>query len=304
MSFASSMAAATLACGALLASGTAEAYCRTSACEDDRVGSRCVPAQFNDCGKPLFWASRCVGYSIQENASPRAGLDLATATRMVAEAFDQWRAANCGVATADLQFEDLGPVSCDEQRYNQKGGNQNAIIFRDDSWPYAGGRNTLALTTVTYNLDTGEIYDADMEINSYSVDLTFGSDQIGFDLQSILTHEAGHFLGLSHSTDPEATMYEDYKHGSTFLRSLNTDDVEAICAAYPPGTNAKAACDFTPRHGFLSDCASDAPSTSAGCCSVARGAPTKGARDALLAAVAGAAMLSARLRARLRRSRR
>ena len=42
-------------------------------------------------------------------------------------------------------------------------GNQHAIIFRDSGWPYPNDlNNTLGLTTaITFDPDTGEIYDAD-----------------------------------------------------------------------------------------------------------------------------------------------
>ncbi len=132
--------------------------------------------------------------------------------------------------------------------------NANIITFRDDGWPYVGGGNTLALTTVTYHLKTGEIYDADMEINSFDVALSQGDDDVSFDLLSIATHEAGHFLGLSHSSDHDATMFADYRPGTASLRDLSQDDLDGICAVYPPGEPIKG-CDPTPRHGFSALCA-------------------------------------------------
>ena len=63
-------------------------------------------------------------------------------------------------------MRDEGPVECDQVQYNQDQPNQHVIIFRDDVWPYDDSNNTLALTTVTFDPDTGELYDADMEINS------------------------------------------------------------------------------------------------------------------------------------------
>ena len=60
----------------------------------------------------------------------------------------------------------MGPVECDRVKYNQDFGNQNVIVFRDDKWDKNDSSNTLALTTVTFNPDTGEIYDADIELNT------------------------------------------------------------------------------------------------------------------------------------------
>ncbi len=52
-----------------------------------------------------------------------------------------------------------------------------------------------------------------------------------FDLQAILTHEAGHYFGLAHATDTHSIMYAYYQAGAT---ALTPDDDGAICAAYDP----------------------------------------------------------------------
>src|SRR6185436_4346321 len=106
----------------------------------------------------------------------------------------------------------LGPATCTEVLYNQNGPNQNVIVFRDDKWPYSDPNNTLGLTTVTFNADTGEIYDADMELNATAKNLStsVAVPANGFDLLSVVTHEAGHFLGLAHATSATSTMYASY----------------------------------------------------------------------------------------------
>jgi uncharacterized protein (TIGR03382 family) len=128
----------------------------------------------------------------------------------------------------------------------------------------------LALTTVTFNLDNGEIYDADLEVNGTSqVVLTTGDTDVQYDLLSILTHEAGHMLGLAHSYDPDATMKVEYVPGDLSLRDLHQDDINGICAAYPP--TASTNCDPTPRHGFGSECASADPDEEGDCSCTAPG---------------------------------
>ena len=83
------------------------------------------------------------------------------------EAFGAWDKADCGNGTTPaINVDFFEAVTCDTQEYNQRGGNVNAVIFRDAVWPYVGAGNTLALTTVTFNLDSGEIFDADLEVNS------------------------------------------------------------------------------------------------------------------------------------------
>ena len=136
---------------------------------------------------------------------------------------------------------------------------------------------------MTFNSDTGEIYDADMELNATGKNLTVEGavPARGFDLLSVVTHEAGHFLGLAHATDTQATMYAAYKPGSTSLRSLTPDDADGMCAIYPSiskrvvstsvdpsGFVAADACDPSPRHGFSDACAENpAPISSTSGCS-------------------------------------
>ncbi|XXT25444.1 matrixin family metalloprotease [Sorangium sp. So ce429] len=287
-------ACAALAAAALAAPSPALAYCRTSVCPETKATAAvCTPAQPNDCGIPLAWPSPCVGYSIQEDASEQAS--LAETEAIFEQAFAAWTQADCGDGeTPRMEVTYMGPIACDAHEYNQKKGNANIITFRDNGWPYDGGGNTLALTTVTYNLNTGDIYDADMEINTWDVGLSLGDEDVSFDLLSIATHEAGHFLGLSHSSDGDATMFADYRPESTMLRDLDEDDRDGICAVYPPGAPVKE-CDPTPRHGFSELCAVDqAEREEEGGCAAAPARGGRGARGggmtlAALAALGAAA---------------
>jgi hypothetical protein len=260
--------AAFVALGALAASRDARAFCRTTTTPIDPgfVSTPDLPCW--DQGLPLYWTTACVGYDIQQDASKEVSFN--DAQNGMATAFAQWTNATCpgddggtsSRASIDVRF--LGPVACHEVQYNQGGGNANVIMFDDDNWPHNDANNTLGLTTVTYNIDTGELYDADMEINTAQVTLTVNGDvpPDGFDFLSIVTHESGHFLGLAHTPDTHATMFAHYVQGATSMRELTSDDVQGICAIYPPdGTRTTAdggipegTCDPTPRHGFASDC--------------------------------------------------
>ena len=249
------MAVAFLA--ATLSASTAEAYCRTAVC-GEVAGQICVPPTPDDCGTPLFWAKGCFSFSVQEDASTQ--VDLATAELLMDQAFAAWENADCGGGSRpSLAVTKLAPVSCDQTEYNQDVGNANAVIFRDGTWPYVGQGNTLALTTVTFSLDSGEIFDADLEVNSTAaLQLTIGDEDVQYDLASILTHEAGHMLGLAHSDVDGATMTVEYVPGDIELRDPHPDDVAAICAAFPPGEDVSS-CDPEPRHGFSTVCGDDVP---------------------------------------------
>jgi len=197
--------------------------------------------------------------------------------------------ADCGGGKPSIVASDLGPVSCSEQTFDSETKNANLIVFRDDGWAY--GKSALALTTVTYALDTGEIRDADIELNSENAAFTVTDTDVEVDLLSILTHEVGHFLGLAHTPVADATMQQDYPPRSITLRSLEPDDVEAICAVYPPGRDGS--CAPEPLNGLGDDC-DEAAGSEDGCeCST----PTSPAGSLAwvgLAAVAAAAVIRRR----------
>jgi Matrixin len=300
MSATRTILALALTSAALATPRAAAAFCRTSVCMKE-TSQVCVPAGPADCGTALFWSSHCLGFWMQKDASSQVSLALATS--VVSNAFANWMSVDCGGGMhPNILVKSGGDVACHAQEYNQQEGNANIIMFDDSSWPYEGSPNTLALTTVTYDLDTGEIYDADMELNSHDVTFTTSDTNVQFDLASIVQHESGHFLGLAHSADPEATMFATYKQGDIGLRTLDPDDIAAICATYPPAAAIDPSCDDTPRHGFSSECGAEQMMTSTACCSVARGAPSDGG-PALGAFAAAVALALSRSRSRSKRAR-
>jgi hypothetical protein len=236
-------------------------------------------------GFPLFWRNACVSYDIVKSASIH--ISYQEAATGIALAFTRWTSTTCsvpnhGVGRVSIDVRDLGPVECDKVEYDNLGGpNQHAIIFRDTEWPYNDTSNTLALTTVTYDPNTGEIYDADMEINTYQYPIS--ADPVvakgGYDFLAIVTHETGHFLGMAHSTDTHATMYAHYTPGSEAMRLLTEDDIAGICTIYSPdgtrnvapaaspsGSLHETECDPTPMGGFTTQCM---PSAGCGSSSIA-----------------------------------
>ena len=269
---------AVLAVGSFAAPNVAHAYCRTT--------TQQLPANYSPSrgcfidGLFLYWRNACVSYSINQEASRT--IPFQEAKRVIDNAFGTWMAGTCeNGLPPGITVSNAGEAQCGEVRYNADGPNQNLIVFRDDGWPYQDPHSTLGLTTVTFNADTGEIYDADLEINSSGRNLST-SDRVpanGFDLASVITHEAGHFFGLAHATSTSATMYASYKPGTTALRTLAPDDVNGLCAIYPSSSVRIAtpvpsqgqssqvealACDPSPRHGLTTAC-SEPKEAKSGC---------------------------------------
>lgn len=241
-----------------LNSPSALAFCRATTCD---------PAT-DDCGidadgcltrgLPLFWASSCITVSVQSDAAPLHGIDYAAAKGSVERAFAAWTGAGCSASKPSINVTVKGPTACKLAEYNSDRGNANIVIFREDEWPYVGGQDALGITFLNFDPKTGELWDADIEVNAVDEPLSVAPSSTDVDLDSLLTHEAGHLLGLGHSRDLVSTMIAGYTAGSTSLRSLAPDDVSGICALYPPGRSlASTSCE--PRHGYSDSCGSQQP---------------------------------------------
>jgi hypothetical protein len=285
----------------------ADAYCRTKACDtepsygdvwdEEPQPTECM-RNAQGCyiqGTPLYWPSTCISFAVQSAGSKTSAIDFDTANDIIEAAFLKWAIVDCGGAQPSFSFVNKGAVDCHKAEYNQESGNANLFMFRDDSWPYMNQLDTLALTTLTYNVESAEIFDADVEINT--ADATFTTvDDPGpedADLEAVVTHEIGHFLGLAHSEVNAATMRAiGYELGTTGLRTLAGDDIQGICEIYPPGEKIGTQC--TPRHGFSRECG-----TTDDGCTFASGASKRGAEGAF-AALVGLGLLGRRV---LRRAR-
>jgi len=219
----------------MLGSSTAFAYCRTTTCgsslaADCRIEVRKCPEN----GAELYWPDREVTVVV-ENGSGLRGISTDTARAVLTSSMTAWTTADCGgkppsIGIAPIEIlANAGAITLDATA-----DSVNALRFFDDAWPYEP--NAVALTTVQYGLQSGKIFAADIETNSSGFALTVVDVGRDFDLQSVLTHESGHFFGLSHVLDPAATMYATYTGGGNVdRRSLEDNDRQGICAVYPPG---------------------------------------------------------------------
>lgn len=168
------------------------------------------------------------------------------------------------VPTSVAAIDDAGrftlPASVAARDGLKLDGSNNLYFYREHDPAYP----VIAMTSVFYDPNTGEIKEADIAINEADYDYSTiepeSSDEPldpnTFDIQEIVTHESMHALGFGHSAvigrfDPatgcqtsgwitgdfslHSTMFP-YASGTIAGRSLTADDVAALTAVYPNGT--------------------------------------------------------------------
>ncbi len=157
------------------------------------------------------------------------------------DAFDSWTDLPCGLVP-EVYY--AGPVTttATTEPADTSVPPDNIILFVQSSAEWGALRHSqseLAITKVFADPDTGEIVDADMEINDAGFKFTINDapDQAGeVDYIGTMIHEAGHFFGMDHSLDKTATMYVSYIAATPTdahpQRSLEPDDIAGACALY------------------------------------------------------------------------
>lgn len=218
---------AALALSAALFSSTASAYVRAT-----------VEGQ---PGIYLYWASRQVSYWINKLGYTRLALEEPVGA--IRRSFSTWS----GPACTDFSFVYMGLTDVDKTNVTRKPSERpdfrNIVRWREDAWPPEGATDSsitndwLALTVLVYNVQTGEILDADMDLNGVNFEWTVadGPEQVITDVQNVVTHEVGHVLGLGHSDVFDATMQAEQPPGEISKRDLHEDDIAGLCAIYPFG---------------------------------------------------------------------
>ena len=257
------------------------AFVRTASCSQVSPPI-CEPGQEP---VPLHWQSRCALYHINEDLLGINNDDLVYDA--IKTSYTTWDQVDCSY------FELIygGQTNEDRVGYIQTEGNANIVVFRKDEWNDRS--DIIALTSVTHDKYSGVIYDADIEMNGVHFIFTVTDNRFAVraDVQNTLTHEIGHFIGLDHSFDMEATMYSAAGLGELSKRSLKSDDEAGLCTIYPISKAADAKpCNrsnlgyFTKGQGKIDD----------GCCHTAPSAPST--RSGLLLFVVGFMLVLIRIR--------
>lgn len=226
-------------------------------------------------GVPVWWRSPSITMDVYLGAPPPilTADQYWNASQLAAQTWSHDEVACTGLSISMRRNAEATTAVGFDQK--------NVIVFGRDAWCQSSAAtdpiapcypaNALAVTTLVKNKTTGEIVDADMEINAayFSwTDLVANPTQAGgntADFQNTLTHELGHVIGLAHTCyslndgpsplldntgNPEidcsasnvpasvtdATMYPVVATSDTDRRTLSPDDMRAVCDIYPGQT--------------------------------------------------------------------
>jgi hypothetical protein len=192
------------------------------------LGLAHIQLVYQQNGSPLSWSNpSAVSIVIHEGGSA----DIAGASDELAirNGIDAWN-------EVDGTTAHLVEVTSPSQRARTDHAAQDLHLVMFDETNASGyfpaGTGTVALTPLLF-YTSGQILDADILFNGSSYAFTTRGQAGRFDVQDVVTHELGHFLGLDHSGVAGSTMFPYVDTAVILHRSLSTDDVAGIRSIYP-----------------------------------------------------------------------
>lgn len=180
-------------------------------------------------GKQLAWSSPTISWNLHLAGSddlPDGAHEFA-----VRKAFDSWAAA-AGSRIAFTRGPDVA---------NGPSAANHVVMFDEtnETGYFPNGSGIVALTPISYDTGSGAILDADVVFNAKDFAWSVYGEPNTFDVQDVLTHEIGHFIGLDHSPAITNTMWPYVSYSQWLHRTLTIDDRNGAVAVAPSGTPSR-----------------------------------------------------------------
>ena len=226
----------------------AQAYCPQRTCEDVTPAQAerdpaLVPKEcetVDTCiveGHQLFWGSKCLMFGVSGLNASALGVEAEEFRDIVEDAFKVWQFADCGGGThPGFSAQGVGLVDGHGRFFCEAEPTANlsvwSLVTRWDREP-----NAVGYASSRYNTKDGEIFDSDVELNLNKILREHQNNPANYPIVvgAVALHEAGHVLGLAHSQHVDTVMEANYETAADFFgRKLTQDDIDGICALYPP----------------------------------------------------------------------
>ncbi len=174
-------------------------------------------------GKTLYWNSSSLGWRLNQDSF--AGVAGEGVEKAIEQGFQVWEDVE-GSLLSFTRGADTTSVD-----WNDHSSHLVMVDNGNMSGFFPPGSGVVAITPIVYSTDNGRILDADILFNGSE---SFSTDGTGsYDIQDILTHEVGHFVGLDHSPVRGATMWPWVSLNEWHHSSLSGDELMGATAIKP-----------------------------------------------------------------------
>ncbi len=177
-------------------------------------------------GLPIHWPATSSIVDIFVNSQNTQALAETTVQAIATNSISQWN----GSAQINLRKNTT---------FGKEQAGLNVLYFSTDPNIFSGS-GVIGVTQVSFKETNGEIVGANIIINDNYVFSTVSTDQ-SF-LGNVITHEAGHFLGLGHGQVSGSTMFYALARGQHVVEA---DDKAGLYAIYPNGDVTKGSLTGT-----------------------------------------------------------